>query len=122
MLTLAFVGFVVFASLWITFIDFAELGRYFFLLVALFVLFGLFYVPALHTLFFEALVGGAMLALLKSAGLFSHIQGPQTRGYSLLIYMLLHVYFSLKASERYKTMKICNNLITNPSDTSCHLP
>ncbi|MBR3313590.1 MAG: EAL domain-containing protein [Atopobiaceae bacterium] len=88
MLTLAFVGFVVFASLWITFIDFAELGRYFFLLVALFVLFGLFYVPALHTLFFEALVGGAMLALLKSAGLFSHIQVVTLTAYLVVVFVV----------------------------------
>ena len=36
-------------SLWITVADFATLGRYFVLLVTLFTLFGLFFVPPFHT-------------------------------------------------------------------------
>ena len=87
-LVLAFVGCVVSCCLWVTFIDFAVLGRYFFLLVALFALFGLFYIPALHTLIVEALVWASMLALLQSANLLTHVQVITLTSYLTVIFVV----------------------------------
>lgn len=62
------------SCLWITLVDFAELGRYFFLLVALFAVAGLFFIPPPIMLAGEGIVAMAMLGGLSSLGLFSSIQ------------------------------------------------
>ncbi len=62
------------SCLWITLVDFPELGRYFFLLVALFAVAGLFFIPPPLMFVGECVVAVAMLGGLKVIGLFSPIQ------------------------------------------------
>ena len=74
LLLFSFCTLLIGSCLWITLVDFAELGRYFFLLVALFAVAGLFFIPPPVTLVGEVVVAAAMLGGLGALGLFSPIQ------------------------------------------------
>ena len=74
LLLFLFCALLIGSCLWITLVDFAELGRYFFLLVALFAVAGLFFIPPPLMLAGEVIVAVAMLGGLSSLGLFSPIQ------------------------------------------------
>lgn len=74
LLLFLFCALLIGSCLWITLVDFAELGRYFFLLVALFAVAGLFFIPPLVMFVGEVVVAVAMLGGLWALGLFSPIQ------------------------------------------------
>lgn len=61
-------------SLWVTIADFAYMGRYFILLVTLFVLFGLFFIPPANVFVVNGVVFACVMIGLSNAGLLSPIQ------------------------------------------------
>lgn len=99
---------VYFVSLgaWITIADFAQLGRYFVMLSTLFVVFGLFFVPVIHTLLCELIVFVVTMLSLMNIGYFAPIQVVTLACYLLIILAVSASNYSARLRAGVTTLEI----------------